>query len=114
MTKSRPILARHLDTEPAHGVERNVHIGFGDQLALHFDLGAGAGERQGDQQGRQKLAGNVAANADLAARAQYCRVNRERRITALPRYSMSAPRLRNASTRSPIGRSCMRGTPDNR
>ncbi|CFO06386.1 Uncharacterised protein [Bordetella pertussis] len=33
---------------------------------------------------------------------------------ACPRYSIPAPNWRRASTRSPMGRSCMRGTPDRR
>ncbi len=30
---------------------------------------------------------------------------------SFPRYRMSAPSARSVSTKSPIGRSCMRGTP---
>ena len=50
----------HIDAESAHQVERDVDIGFGNQLALHLYFKYFAGQRQGHQQRGQELAGNVA------------------------------------------------------
>ena len=50
----------HIDAESAHQVERDVDIGFGNQLALHLYFKCFAGQRQGHQQRGQELAGNVA------------------------------------------------------
>ena len=50
----------HIDAESAHQVERDVDIGFGNQLAFHLYFKCFSGQRQGHQQRGQKLAGNVA------------------------------------------------------
>ncbi len=65
-----PAIALHRDAEPRQQVQRNFDVGARDQLAddLDHDVIACAGcfalrQRQRHQQGGQKLAGDVAANA---------------------------------------------------
>ena len=97
-------------------LQRDLDVGLGDQLALDLDhrvdrLGA---QRQRQQQGAQELAGDVAAHLERRGEARAAR-SRPRRAAAdslrCSRHSTPQPSARRASTRSPIGRSCMRGVP---
>jgi hypothetical protein len=73
-----------------------------------------AGQRQCHQQRRQELARHVAAHADRRRIADRRRMDAQRRETLVASVVDVGAELRSASTRSPIGRSCMRGTPDSR
>jgi len=71
----------HIDAESAHQVERDVDIGLGNQLALHFDFVCLAGERQRHQKGGEELAGHIAAHGDAALAARLPPTDVHRRTT---------------------------------
>ena len=70
--EAAPVLVRHADAEARQQVQRDGHVGFGDQFALHLDDDvlrlADQGQRQ--QQGTEELAGDVATHADRPAGVQ--------------------------------------------
>ena len=68
----------YLNAELRHQFERDVDIGLGNQLALHFDFVRLPGERQGHQKGGEELAGHIAAHSDkpLAAGLPFTDVQR--------------------------------------
>ena len=65
--KALVLLVLDLDAEAAHQMQRNIDIGFGNQLAFDRDLRIARRQRRGHQQRSQKLAGDAAVNADVAA-----------------------------------------------
>ena len=110
-----PAVALELDAEPPHEVERDLDVRLGHELAGDLDRDAPAGERQRHQERAQKLARDVAADRRGRRRARRRPAGSRAADTRRGRGSRSrAPSARSASTRSPIGRSCMRGTPDSR
>ena len=110
-----PAVALDLDAEAPHQVERDLDVGLGHSSPVDLDRARSPGERQRHQQRGQELARDVAADARARRRARSRRP--DRRAAGNPRGPGSrcrAPSARSASTRSPIGRSCMRGTPESR
>ena len=69
--KTLPTFTLDGDTEPIQHRERDLDIGLRDELAVDFDDGIGgvASQGQGEQQGTEELAGDVAAHLDRRARA---------------------------------------------
>ncbi len=84
--KPLPPGAPHLHAKAPQQVEGDLDIGFGNQLALHRngDVVIARLERQRQQQGGEKLAGDIAAHGHVAIQAEMAGPDVQRRIAFLP------------------------------
>ena len=103
----------HDDAEARQQVQRDLDVGLGDQLALDLDrrrrraappAAAPAAARSGTGSRRRRARGSAAASQRAAVRRAGAAAGSPR----LPEVVDAAAQRRSASTRSPIGRSCMR------
>jgi hypothetical protein len=82
-----PARAAHLHAEPRHEVERDLDVGFGNQIADDFDRRLLAGQRQRHQQRSQELAGNLATHPHLACIVDISSPDFQRREALLPQVA---------------------------
>ena len=79
-----PALALHLNPKPGQQVERDLDIRARDQLAHHlYHDGPTSHQRQCHQQGRQKLARNIATHLDWRVELQLGLANAQGRVAGL-------------------------------
>ena len=85
-----PAVPLHVHTKTAHGGQRNLDIGFGDQFAHYLDSNRPVKQRQGHEEAGQELARYIAFNRHgegtviaLVCLCQRARLNLQRRITRI-------------------------------
>ena len=116
---SRQCIRPHADEAPRQSGPSGwwcVHVGFGNQFAHHFDFGRGIASSSAISNAERNWLDTL-PRMEHARRGGLRSASKDRRAADSLRRRDSAtsqPAILSASTRSPIGRSCMRGTPEMR